>query len=58
MALYYFILTFIFTSDIDVILSSFVILNDVDINFLETSSILISGYGITKIVIDSFSFTF
>ena len=36
------------TSDIDVILSSLAILNEVDINFLETSSILILGSGITS----------
>jgi len=36
------------TSDIDVILSSLAILNEVEINFLEISSILILGSGITS----------
>ena len=36
------------TSDIDVILSSLAILNEVDINFLETSSKPILGSGITS----------
>jgi len=36
------------TSEIDVILSSLAILNEVEINFLEISSILILGSGITS----------